>query len=65
MNKRYLIQLFFLLFWGGGNLCAQDYLQFIENKGQWHNSVTYKGDLSAGSFMLTKDGYKVILHSTE
>jgi len=65
MNMRYLIQLFFLLLWGGGNLYAQDYLQFIENKGQWHNSVTYKGDLSAGSFMLTKDGYKVILHNTE
>jgi len=44
---------------------AQDQLQFIENKGQWHESVKFKGDLSAGMFILTKDGYKVVLHNQE
>ena len=65
VNMRLFFQLFLLLFLGRVDIYAQDYLQFIENKGQWHNSVIYKGDLSAGTFMLTKDGYKVILHNTQ
>ena len=44
---------------------SQEQLQFLENKGQWHESVRFKGDLSAGMFLLTNDGYKVILHHPE
>lgn len=62
-SLRYL--LLFLLFHGATKVFSQDQLQFIENKGQWHESVTFKGDLSAGMFILTKDGYKVILHNLD
>lgn len=62
-SLRYL--LLFLLFHGATRVFSQDQLQFIENKGQWHESVTFKGDLSAGMFILTKDGYKVILHNLD
>ena len=57
--------IFLLLFSGVIRVCAQDNLQFIENKGQWDQSVKFKGDLQAGLFMLTQDGYKVILHKTD
>ena len=57
--------IFLLLISGVIQVWAQDNLQFIENKGQWHQSVKFKGDLQAGLFMLTQDGYKVILHKTE
>ena len=59
------IYIFLLLISGVIQVRAQDNLQFIENKGQWHQSVKFKGDLQAGLFMLTQDGYKVILHKTE
>lgn len=62
-SSNLLYPLIFLLFLWGTNVFSQDQLQFIENKGQWHESVTFKGDLSAGTFILTKDGYKVILHN--
>ena len=59
------IYIFLLLISGVIRVCAQDNLQFIENKGQWDQSVKFKGDLQAGLFMLTQDGYKVILHKTD
>lgn len=47
-------------------LAAQNYIEFVENKGQWDGKVAFKGDLSAGSFLLNQDGgYKVILHSQD
>ncbi|MCA6493375.1 MAG: hypothetical protein IM572_11955, partial [Chitinophagaceae bacterium] len=64
-SSNLLYPLIFFLFPWGMNVFSQDQLQFIENKGQWHESVTFKGDLSAGMFILTKDGYKVILHNHE
>lgn len=63
--SNFLYLLFFFIFSWKTNVFSQDQLQFIENKGQWHESVTYKGDLSAGMFILTKDGYKVILHNMD
>jgi len=47
-------------------LAAQNYIEFVENKGQWDGKVTFKGELGSGSFILKPDGgYKVILHSQE
>ncbi|MFM8837952.1 MAG: hypothetical protein ACKOHH_04885 [Bacteroidota bacterium] len=53
------------LFLGLPDARSQEQLQFLENKGQWHESVRFKGDLAAGMFLLTQDGYKVILHHPE
>jgi hypothetical protein len=36
--------------------------EFIENKGQWNNAVTFKGELTSGSFYLQKKGFTVSLH---
>jgi gliding motility-associated-like protein len=47
-------------------LTAQNYIEFVENKGQWDGLVAFKGELSTGSFILKPDGgYKVILHSQD
>lgn len=37
------------------------YLQFIENKGQWDNRIKYKGQIPNGNFYLQPNGYKVVL----
>ncbi len=45
-------------------ISAQSYLEFIENKGQWDNSVSFKGQMVSGSFLLKPDGgYRVILNN--
>ena len=48
----------------GNRISAQAYLQFVENKGQWHEKVAFKGELAAGAFFLEPDGsYKIVLHN--
>ena len=45
-------------------LSAQSYIQFIENKGQWHPQIAFKGEISAGYFILKTDGgFRVIQHN--
>lgn len=44
------------------NAFAQNYLEFIENKGQWDPKIKFKGEMSAGSFMLQSSGYRVVLY---
>src|SRR5476651_149486 len=41
---------------------AQSYLEFIENKGQWDQNISFKGDMKAGAFILKPDGgYRMII----
>jgi len=47
------------------NAIAQNYLAFIENKGQWDQKIKFKGDMSAGSFALQATGYRVLLHNKD
>jgi gliding motility-associated-like protein len=44
---------------------SQNYLEFIENKGQWDKQIKFKGDMSAGSFILESSGYRVILYNKD
>ncbi len=44
------------------NAFAQNYLEFIENKGQWDSNIKFKGEMSAGSFVLQSTGYRVVLY---
>lgn len=37
----------------------------LENKGQWHELVQYKGDFNGGSFFLEQKGFTVLLHNTK
>ncbi|MFC4262312.1 PKD domain-containing protein [Ferruginibacter yonginensis] len=44
----------------GNDVKAQ--LNFVQNKGQWDNSITYKTDFINGSFSLQNKGFSVLLH---
>ena len=41
------------------------YIDFVENKGQWNSKVNFTGELNGGAFYLQKNGYKVLLNSGE
>jgi hypothetical protein len=40
---------------------GQDYLQFVENKGQWDPNIRFQGQIATGSFALQKTGYRILL----
>jgi gliding motility-associated-like protein len=40
-------------------------MEFVENKGQWHADVTYRGDFNTGSFFMENGGFTVLLHKPE
>lgn len=40
-------------------------LEFVQNKGQWDTSVTFKGNLSNGAFFLRKTGFTVLQYHSE
>ena len=46
------------------NVSAQ-YLQFVENKGQWDSSIKFKADLKSGLLNVKPSGYRVVLHNQE
>ncbi|TKK69948.1 PKD domain-containing protein [Ilyomonas limi] len=41
------------------------YIDFVENKGQWNSKVNFTGELNGGAFYLQKNGYKVLLNSDD
>jgi gliding motility-associated-like protein len=41
------------------------YLEFIENKGQWNKQVDFKSDLGRGAVFLKPGGYRVLLNNKE
>src|SRR4051812_28122912 len=48
------------------NLIAQsnyNAFDFIENKGQWDQKITYKTDVANGAFFLRKTGFTVLQHN--
>ena len=47
----------------GANSFGQNYLQFIENKGQWDPNIRYQGEIATGAFALQKTGYRVVLQN--
>lgn len=47
------------------NAFSQNYLEFIENKGQWDKNIRYKGEMTTGSFLLQDNGYRVVLYNKE
>lgn len=44
---------------------SAQYLQFVENKGQWDNSIRYKSDFKGGALYLKSSGYRVALHNKD
>ncbi len=40
------------------------YIQFVENRGQWDARVNYAGQINGGGFFIEKNGYRVSLNSS-
>lgn len=57
---KFLSLAFFILFFTS----VQAQMEFVENKGQWHEKVNYKGDFKTGSFFLEDAGFTVLLYDT-
>lgn len=44
---------------------SAQYLEFIENKGQWDKATDFMSDLGGGAVFLKPNGYRVLLHHKE
>ena len=44
---------------------AQQYLEFIENKGQWSSAIKFQAQTVAGAFALQNNGYRVLVHDPQ
>jgi len=53
----------FLILMTGFQAMAQNYLEFVENKGQWDKKILYLANTGIGSIALQADGYRVLLHN--
>nr|WP_294990623.1 PKD domain-containing protein [uncultured Sediminibacterium sp.] len=42
---------------------AQNYLEFVENKGQWDKKIRFLANTGIGSVALQSDGYRVLLYN--
>ena len=47
------------------SFCQYANLEFIENKGQWNESIKFKGVINNGAFFLTKKGFRVLQNNPE
>ena len=56
-----LLPLLFLIFFYSS---ARAQMEFVENKGQWHENIQYRGDFKTGSFFLENGGFTVLLYDT-
>ncbi len=43
-------------------LKASAQMEFVENKGQWHPNVQFKGDFNSGALFLEKDGFTLMMN---
>lgn len=59
-----IVSLFISIFLLLQNTKAQ-YLEFVENKGQWDKKIAFKGDMKIGAIALKPDGgYRMLQHNT-
>ncbi len=47
----------------GAGLNAQSYLNFVENKGQWDQSIRFKSEMPGGAIVLKNTGYRVLQYN--
>jgi hypothetical protein len=49
----------------GAGLNAQSYLNFVENKGQWDQSIRFKSEMPGGAIVLKNTGYRVLQYNVQ
>ena len=63
MQKR-VIFLFIIIFISNWAF-TQKYLDFVENKGQWDESIKYKSEIAGGAIALKNTGYRVMQYNVD
>ncbi|NRA13535.1 MAG: hypothetical protein HRT57_16450, partial [Crocinitomicaceae bacterium] len=62
-NKNYIVLICFLS-WTASSISYGQVknLEYIENKGQWHENVEFKADLVDGSVFLESNGFSFVFN---
>ncbi len=63
MKWKFIFGVISIVFFTNAN--AQ-YLEFVENKGQWNSNIDFKGNFVSGAIALKKDGgYRMLQHNAD
>jgi len=65
LSRRFVGLLLFILITCITELSAQQYLEFVENKGQWPEAIKFQAQTVAGAFALQNNGYRVLVHNPQ
>ncbi|HRO46130.1 PKD domain-containing protein [Agriterribacter sp.] len=65
MTSKSYIFLIWLLLCSVLAASAQQAVEFTENRGQWNNSVLFRGEINNGAFFLQRNGFTVLLHNED
>ena len=63
MLKRVIV--FLIVIFISNLAIGQKYLDFVENKGQWDESIKYKSEITGGSIVLKSTGYRVMQYNVD
>ncbi|MFM6969266.1 MAG: PKD domain-containing protein [Sediminibacterium sp.] len=63
--RRFVGLLLFIFITCISQVSAQQYLEFVENKGQWPDAIKYQAQTVAGAFALQNNGYRVLVHNPQ
>ena len=47
------------------HISKAQYVEFVENKGQWDSRIKFTGELNNGFVLLQQNGYQVLLNNTQ
>ncbi len=64
LKSRFTLTLLIVFLFGAVKINAQ-YIQFVENKGQWDSKVNFQGVINSGALFLQPTGYKILLHNAK
>jgi gliding motility-associated-like protein len=65
LQRRFVGLLLFIFTAVMTEVSAQQYLEFVENKGQWPAAIKYQAQTVAGAFALQNNGYRVLVHNPQ
>ena len=65
LQRRFFGLLLFIFITCISQVSAQQYLEFVENKGQWPDAIKYQAQTVAGAFALQNNGYRVLVHNPQ
>ena len=65
MNRNLYILLFYFLLPFTTVRAQYGNIEFVENKGQWDNSIKFLGRVNAGAFYVQKGGFSVLQHNPD